>query len=169
MKAKQDPPDFRRLLEYLKDTRGFDFGVYKTPTLSRRIERRMSTVDAHSYTDYIDYLEVHPDEFEQLFNAILINVTAFFRDTETFEYIRKTLIPEILTTRAPDDPIRVWSAGCASGEEPYSIAMLFAEALDPLKFRERVKIYATDVDEDALASARQGMYTEKQIESVPRI
>ena len=161
------PPGFERLLDYLKDTRGCDLSGYKTPTLSRRIEKRMSMVGAPDYPAYIDYLEVHPDEFEQLFNIILINVTAFFRDTETFTQIRTAILPSILAARGPHDPVRVWSAGCASGEEPYSVAILLAELLGPQEFRERVKIYATDIDEEALTAARQGAYSEKQMEPVP--
>jgi len=167
MNRRKVPPDFDRLLEYLKDARGFDFGVYKPATLSRRIEKRMGTVGVKSYADYIDFLEVHPDEFAELFNAILINVTGFFRDAETFEYIRHTIIPEMINGKEPDDPIRVWSAGCASGEEAYSIAILLGEALGEGPYRDRVKIYATDIDDDALSAARHASYTEKQIDAVP--
>jgi two-component system CheB/CheR fusion protein len=167
MKAMKEPPDFNRLVEYLKEARAFDFSVYKSATLIRRIDRRMSLVGVQSYSDYIDYLEVHPDEYGELFNAVLINVTAFFRDSETFQYITETTIPDILKAKAAGDSIRIWSAGCASGEEAYSIAILFAEALGPQAFRERVKIYATDIDDSALAAARQAMYTERQIEAVP--
>jgi two-component system CheB/CheR fusion protein len=167
MKAKKNGPDFERLVRYLKQARGFDFGVYKPTTLSRRIEKRMAAIDVGSFADYIDYLEVHPDEFPKLFNAILINVTGFFRDADTFEYIRRTIIPDLLKTKEGDDPVRVWSAGCASGEEAYSVAMLFGEAMGEKAARERVKNYATDVDDEALASARQATYTDKQIEGVP--
>jgi two-component system CheB/CheR fusion protein len=167
MNQTKTPLDFDRLLAHLKDTRAFDFSVYKPTTLSRRIEKRMGSIGIKDYGDYIDYLEVHPDEFAELFNSILINVTAFFRDPETFEYIRKTIIPDILSAKEHDDPIRVWSAGCASGEEAYSVAILLGEALGPRGYRDRVKIYATDIDEDALAAARHAVYSEKQIEAVP--
>jgi two-component system, chemotaxis family, CheB/CheR fusion protein len=167
MKSKKLSPDFERLLAHLKEARGFDFGVYKPTTLSRRIEKRMGAVGINSFSDYIDFLEVHPDEFGELFNAILINVTSFFRDTETFDYVRDVIVPAILAGKGADDPIRVWSAGCASGEEAYSIAIIFGEALGDRATRERVKIYATDVDEDALASARQAIYTDRQVEAVP--
>jgi two-component system CheB/CheR fusion protein len=167
MKGNKNPPDFERLVEYLKESRGFDFSVYKPTTLSRRIEKRMSAVGVHDFSNYIDYLEVHPDEFGELFNAILINVTAFFRDAETFDYIRTTLVPQILAGKDADEPIRVWSAGCASGEEAYSIAIIFAEALGERVARDRVKIYATDIDDEALTAARQAAYTDKQIEAIP--
>src|SRR5688572_4716908 len=153
MNRRKTPQDFDRLLEYLKDARGFDFSAYKSATMSRRIEKRMGTIGVKSYSDYIDFLEVHPNEFAELFNVILINVTAFFRDPETFEYIRNTIIPDVVSTKQPDDPIRVWSAGCASGEEAYSIAILLSESLGPQAYRDRVKIYGTDIDEDALSAA----------------
>src|SRR6185295_10401072 len=96
----------------------------------------------------------------------LINITAFFRDTPAWEYLSETIVPRIIAGKAADEPIRVWSAGCASGEEVYSIAILFAEALGKDEFRKKVKIYATDVDEEALTSARQATYTAKQMSPV---
>ena len=160
-------PEFERLLQYLKQSRGFDFTAYKRTTLGRRIDKRMAVVEVGSYGDYSDYLEVHPDEFSQLFNSILINVTTFFRDPPTFEYLRTDVVPALIDARAAGEPIRVWSAGCASGEECYSVAILLAEILGPEQFRDRVKIYATDVDEEELSIARQAMYTDKQMEDMP--
>jgi two-component system CheB/CheR fusion protein len=163
--ANQDP-QLERLLEYLKQTRGFNFTAYKRSTLARRIATRMRAVDVDAHEAYLDYLEVHPEEFGQLFNSILINVTAFFRDAETFDYLRDHVVPAIVERNNGRQPIRIWSAGCASGEECYSVAMLFAEALGSDAFRERVKIYATDIDEEALAQARQASYGERQVEAV---
>jgi two-component system, chemotaxis family, CheB/CheR fusion protein len=100
------------------------------------------------------HLQVHPDEFTALFNTILINVTAFFRDADTWAALRESVLPELLDRH--DGVFRVWSAGCASGEETYSLAIALAEALGVEAFRERVKIYATDVDESSLAHARGG-------------
>jgi len=161
-------PEFENLLEHLKNTRGFDFAAYKRGTLSRRIDRRMSTVGVDSYTAYFDYLQVHQNEFIQLFNSILINVTSFFRDREAFDFLARDVVPKIVQgTRQTGAEIRIWSAGCASGEECYSVAILFAEAMGTEQFRERVKIYATDVDEEELAIARQAMYTDRQIDEVP--
>src|SRR6266850_298752 len=161
-------PEFENLLEHLKNTRGFDFAAYKRATLSRRIDRRMSTVGVDSYTAYFDYLQVHQNEFTQLFNSILINVTSFFRDREAFDFLARDVVPKIVEgSQQTGGDIRIWSAGCASGEECYSVAILFAEAMGAEQFRERVKIYATDVDEEALAGARQAMYTDRQIDDVP--
>ena len=161
-----DEQSFVALLEYLRRTRGFDFTAYKPGSLTRRIQKRMSALAVDEFADYIDYLEVHPDEFGQLFNTILINVTAFFRDESPWEFIRMSVIPELLSGLGADEPIRVWSAGCASGEEAYSIAMLLAEALGPEPFMQRVKIYATDVDEEALNEARRATYAARAVEAV---
>ncbi len=158
---------FDELLDYLRHTRGFDFTAYKRPSLIRRVQKRMDTVAISDFNEYIDYLEVHPDEFKHLFNTILINVTAFFRDESPWDYLRTTIIPGLLQKRTADGVIRVWSAGCASGEEAYTIAMLLAEAVGPDVFAGRVKIYATDVDDEALNDARRAVYVPRQIEAVP--
>jgi two-component system, chemotaxis family, CheB/CheR fusion protein len=158
---------FVRLLDYLKSTRGFDFSGYKASTLMRRLQKRMHEVGAADYAAYHDYLEVHPDEFVPLFDTVLINVTSFFRDPQAWSYIAEQVLPRILEARGPDYPVRCWSAGCASGEEAYTLAMLWVEALGVQEFRRRVKIYATDADGDALAMARQGIYTSAQVHDVP--
>jgi two-component system CheB/CheR fusion protein len=157
---------FEALLSHIKEQRGFDFTGYKRASLARRVQRRMDAVELATYDEYLDYLLVHPDEFTQLFNTILINVTGFFRDAEAWRYLQEELLPPMLKRR-DGQPIRAWSAGCASGEEAYSLAMVFAELLGVEEFRERVKIYATDVDEEALAQARQASYTERELEGVP--
>jgi two-component system CheB/CheR fusion protein len=126
----------------------------------------MGDRDVTSFVDYRDYLEVHPDEFQSLFNTILINVTAFFRDSNAWKYLQEELLPEMLNAKAKSEPIRCWSAGCSSGEEAYTIAIILAELLGIEEFKKRVKIYATDIDEEALAEARQAQYTAKQIEAI---
>ncbi len=161
------PADLERLLEYLKASRGFDFSSYKRTTLSRRIEKRMQVVGVATYDDYQDFLEVHQEEFQYLFNTILINVTSFFRDTEAWDYVRETVVPAILAGKTDADPVRVWVAGCASGEEACTVAILLAEAMGAEAFRSRVKIYATDLDDEALTSSRASSYSEKDLEPVP--
>jgi two-component system CheB/CheR fusion protein len=155
------------LLDYLKVQRGFDFTGYKPSSLARRIAKRMEEIRVDSYEAYIDHLEVHPEEFAALFNTILINVTAFFRDPEAWEYLAEDTVPRVLKSIPPDAPVRVWCAGCSSGEETYTMAMLLADALGEKAYLERVKIYATDVDDDALDAARAAVYTPKQVEAVP--
>ena len=160
-------PAFEALLEHLKSSRGFDFTGYKRSSLVRRVDRRMAQVGIGSYTDYLDHLELHGDEFTALFNTILINVTGFFRDPEAWDYLRRDVLPALLAAKGNGHPLRLWSAGCASGEEAYTLAMVLAELLGPTGFRDRVKIYATDVDEEALAYARQGSYSEREVRGVP--
>jgi two-component system, chemotaxis family, CheB/CheR fusion protein len=159
--------DLEVLLDYLRRSRGFDFTGYKRTSLSRRIEKRMQEVGADGYLSYLDLLEVDPEEFTQLFNTILLNVTSFFRDPPAWEYLRAAILPKMVAAKPEDEPIRIWSAGCASGEEAYTLAIVIAETLGLEAMRERVKIYATDVDEEALAQARQARYTDKQVEGVP--
>jgi two-component system CheB/CheR fusion protein len=158
---------FEALLDYLKRNRGFDGTGYKRPSLMRRVLRRIQLVNLQDYADYIDYLEVHPEEFTRLFNTLLINVTAFFRDEPAWDYLAREIIPRILADKPSNEPIRVWSAACASGEEAYTLAMLLAEALGPTEFHQRAKIYATDIDDDALNQARQANYSDKELQSVP--
>ncbi|MFL6195335.1 MAG: CheR family methyltransferase [Thermoanaerobaculia bacterium] len=167
MTVESSGNDFTRLLDYLKASRGFDFSAYKVSSLMRRIQKRMRDVGVAGYSEYIDYLEVHPQEFGPLFDTVLINVTSFFRDTAAWQFLAEQVIPRILEERGPDRPVRVWTAGCASGEEAYSIAMLLIEALGEDGLRQRVKIYATDADEGALAAARQGAYDQRHVAGVP--
>ena len=165
-RAQADAQEFEELLEFLKVKRGLDLTGYKRPTLRRRVHKRMGGVKVEGYDDYIDYLEVHPDEFVALFNTVLINVTGFFRDAEAWGYMAREVIPDLLE-RAGDAPVRVWSAGCATGEEPYTLVMLFAEALGVEGCRQRVKIYATDADEEELVKARVGRYSLERVKDVP--
>ena len=150
-------PAFEALLEFIKRSRGFDFTGYKRTSLERRVRRRLDALGCESYGDYLDYLEVHPDEFAQLFDMLLINVTDFFRDPPAWDHLRDDILPELVEA-AQDSALRVWSAGCASGEEAYTAAIVLAEALGADAYRERVKIYATDVDDGALSVARQAVY-----------
>jgi two-component system CheB/CheR fusion protein len=162
-----DDERLETLLDYLKSTRGFDFSAYKRSSLVRRIQKRLQTVTADSYDAYRDYLEAHPEEFGVLFNTILINVTSFFRDPDAWEFLTSQIVPQILAGSRSDSVIRVWSTGCASGEEAYTLAMILAEQIGIEAFRRRVKIYASDVDDDALTQARHATYTASQVEDVP--
>jgi two-component system CheB/CheR fusion protein len=155
------------LLQHLKDTRGFDFTGYKQASLQRRIGKRMTQVGTGTPSEYLDYLEVHPDEFARLFDMILINVTGFFRDPAAWEFVSSVAVSRLLANKGDRAAIRVWTAGCASGEEAYTMAMILAEAVGVEGFVGRVKVYATDADEDALATARHGVYSAKEVEGVP--
>ncbi|MBO0686483.1 MAG: PAS domain-containing protein, partial [Candidatus Dormibacteraeota bacterium] len=157
---------FEALLEYLRQTRGVDFGGYKPSTLKRRVAKRLNAVGASSFPDYLDHLQVDADEFSRLFDTILINVTSFFRDGPAWDYLQSEVVPAILAQRGESGQIRIWSAGCASGEEAYSLAMSFCEAMGPDDFMQRVKLYATDIDDDALVRPRHG-YSQSDLEAVP--
>jgi two-component system CheB/CheR fusion protein len=159
-------PEFQSLLEYIHRSRGFDFSGYKRASLKRRIKKRMQMVTIADYGSYQDYLEVHPEEFRVLFDTILINVTAFFRDPAAWEVLGREIVPRLVAARPPDEPIRLWSAGCASGEEAYSLAIMMAEALGMDEMRARVKIYATDADEGALTKARQATFEAKELQGL---
>jgi two-component system, chemotaxis family, CheB/CheR fusion protein len=156
------------LLNFVKATRGFDFTGYKRSSLERRVTKRMEDIGAESYDAYIDRLELHPEEFAHLFNTILINVTGFYRDPQTWDYLAGEVIPELVQRRPQDAPLRVWCAGVASGEEAYTVAMIFAEVLGEKGFLDRVKIYATDADEEALQQGRAATYSAKAVESLPQ-
>jgi two-component system CheB/CheR fusion protein len=158
---------FEALLEFLRQSRGFDFTGYKRSSLKRRVRKQMQTHEIDSFSDYLDYLQVHPEEFLPLFNTILINVTSFFRDPTAWNYLEHHVISRLLSKKSETQPIRVWSAGCASGEEAYTLATILTEALGVEKFRQRVKIYATDVDEEALNLARSASYSVKDLQPVP--
>src|SRR5262245_26131417 len=159
--------DFEDLLLFVKENRGFDFTGYKRPSLTRRFERRMQSLGIDDFAGYRTRLEEDPDEFVELFNTILINVTSFFRDPSSWEYLAQEIVPRVVEEKPEDGDIRVWSPGCASGDEAYSIGMLLLEALGENEFRERVKIYATDVDEQALTQGRHAMYGPKAVADVP--
>ena len=160
-------PQLDELLEYLREQRGFDFTGYKRPNVERRVEKRMSDVGVQSYRQYQEHLETHPEEFANLFDTLLINVTGFFRDPESWKFLAEEVVPEILAAKAPDEPIRAWVAGCATGEEAYTLAMVLAEALGEEQFLRRVRIYASDLDQGALAVARIGAYRPAALENVP--
>jgi two-component system CheB/CheR fusion protein len=167
MANPEEDQEFEKMLDHIQNSRNIDFHGYKRMSLKRRTLKRMQTVGVKEFNDYSAYLDEHPDEFAQLFNTILINVTSFFRDPPAWDYLGKEIIPRILADKAPGDPIRIWSAGCASGEETYSLAMLMAEALGQEAFTRRAKIYGTDVDEDALFNARRASFTEKAVQAIP--
>src|SRR3954468_3706409 len=167
MSETDDDPGFEALLDFLKRSRGFDFSGYRRTRLERRLRRRMDVVGCQSFGDYLDYVEVHPEEYAQLFDTLLINVTEFFRDAPAWDHLREEVLPQLMADKPPEEQVRVWSAGCASGQEAYSAAMVLVELLGREAFLDRVKIYATDIDEDALSTARLATYTAKEVAGVP--
>jgi two-component system CheB/CheR fusion protein len=160
-------PRFEELLEYLNKSRACDFTGYKRASLMRRVHKRMGEVGVTGFEAYQDYLDVHSQEFAALFNTILINVTSFFRDPEAWEYLADVIVPQILASKTADSSIRIWSAGCATGEEAYSLAMILAEALGLEACCRQVNIYATDLDGQDLEQARQASYSADAVAAVP--
>ena len=135
-----------------------DFALYKHGTLERRVERRMALAGVKTAARYLDLLLRDAAERDQLSKDLLINVTGFFRDAAVFDFLAKSVIPELVRDHPLDRPLRIWVAGCSSGEETYSLAMLFREQIDASKRGVKLQIFASDVDPDAVASAREGLY-----------
>jgi two-component system CheB/CheR fusion protein len=165
-KAAPDP-EFESLLRHIQESRSLDFRGYKRTSLRRRIALRMEAVGAEDFADYRATLEAQPSEFGDLLNTVLINVTSFFRDEDAWTVLKTQVVPQLMERDEDERGIRIWSIGCASGEEPYSIAMLLADAMGQKEFCRRVKIYATDLDEEALKAARAATYTPRDVEGVP--
>ena len=149
-----------RILGFLRVRTGHDFSQYKHASLMRRIDRRLQVVRSPSMRDYLDYLRENPDEVQALFADLLISVTRFFRDSSAFEQLGKIVVPAILENKSPSDTVRIWVPGCATGEEAYSIAMLFLDGQAKRGTRPAIQIFATDLDTRALEVARQGCYPE---------
>ncbi len=147
-----------RILMQMRTATGHDFSQYKKSTIGRRIERRMSQHDITDIEVYARYLKEHPDEIQVLFKELLINVTSFFRDPEAFDALRNEILPQLFQNKPENYVFRVWVAGCASGEEAYSIAILLRELMKDRKSEFKIQIYATDLDDDAIAIARAGLY-----------
>jgi two-component system, chemotaxis family, CheB/CheR fusion protein len=139
---------------------GIDFTSYKQNTIRRRIERRMALGHIETHEEYAAFLKSNPAEVEQLYKDLLIKVTSFFRDPQAFNVLQEEVIPRILECKPPGSSIRVWVPACATGEEAYSIAMLFQEAIDQAKQNCEVHIFATDIDMDAISFARQAIYAD---------
>jgi len=139
---------------------GHDFTQYKRSSVLRRLERRMRVTRINSLADYLDYITEHPPEIKELFKDLLISVTNFFRDPEAFAKLQETIIPKLFEGKGPKDSVRVWVAGCATGEEAYSLAILLDEYAQTLDSPPTIQIFATDIDQEALDIARKGSYPE---------
>lgn len=147
-----------RLLAQLRTATGHDFSLYKKSTISRRIERRMAQHDLSDIDLYIRYLKENPAEAQLLFKELLINVTSFFRNREAFDVLKQDILPHLFAGKPADYVFRVWVAGCSTGEEAYSIAIALREYMDETHQEFKVQFYGTDLDDDAIAVARAGVY-----------
>jgi two-component system CheB/CheR fusion protein len=147
-----------RILMLLRTGTGHDFSSYKKTTVTRRIERRMSQQHIEDTEIYARHLEEHPAEVRALFKELLINVTSFFRDPDAFVTLKQHILPQLVAGKPEGDVFRVWVVGCATGEEAYSIAMLLRELADETRQALKIQLYSTDIDEDAIATARAGLF-----------
>ncbi len=158
----------RTVLVQLRDRSGVDFTQYKTPTIMRRLSRLMVAAGVNTLAEYLTYLQQHPEGYAKLVGAFLIKVTEFFRDAPLYDELKKTVLPRLIEdARAGNGELRMWSAGTSTGEEAYSLAMLVAELVRNEAVEISVRIFATDLDDDAIAFARRGFYPEESIRQLP--
>jgi two-component system CheB/CheR fusion protein len=158
--AEKDQSDLEKIIILLRGQSGQDFSLYKKSTISRRVERRMGLHQIAKVSDYVRYLRENPKESELLFKELLIGVTNFFRDPAVWRQLKDKVIPQFLANQPQGGVLRAWTVGCSTGEEAYSLAIVFKEALEEVKSAKNLslKIFATDLDKDAIAKARAGVY-----------
>jgi two-component system CheB/CheR fusion protein len=159
-------PDLKNILNQLHKATGVDFSVYKMSTIKRRIIRRMLMYKVTQLNEYVKLLSQKKEEIDILYQDLLINVTSFFRDTETHKYLKETLFPKLLTRKKIGESLRIWIPACATGEEAYSIAMMLLEIQESKATNIPVQIFATDLSEQAISKARIGIYTKQDLETV---
>lgn len=158
----------KNILNFLKEQRGFDFNAYRSSMLERRIQKRLDNTSTNNLEEYFEYLMQHPEELDKLIDVFTINVSRFFRNTLSFEYISKKIIPGLIMDKlqSNDNTLRIWSAGCSFSEEPYSIAIIINEFLKKEKISISLNIFATDIDNKALKGASEGCYGFDEIAEV---
>ncbi len=156
-----DQPELHDIFELLRLRYGIEFKYYKPSTVDRRIERRMSITHCENLTDYVNYLTQMPVELDNLYHDLLIGVTRFFRDAPAFELLEKEIIPKVAGHKQPEDEIRVWLPGCATGEEAYSVAMLLHEFTEKHKISAEIKLFATDIHQASLDKAAAGVFSDR--------
>jgi two-component system CheB/CheR fusion protein len=158
------------LLEMVYRQGGRDFREYKRSTIIRRLERRLHAVGAKTYFDYMQFLDAHPDEYLRLTDTLTIKVSGFFRSPYTFQQVATLVLPELVSHKRSrgGHSLRFWSAACARGEEPYSIAMLLTDSLGDGRPDFDIAIYATDISRQTLEEAQAGAYSQKDIANLPR-
>ncbi len=163
---KNDEDIFKQILLLLRQRSGVDFTYYKQPTFHRRIARRIAITKKNHLADYLKFLRTDKAEQDALFQDVLIPVTSFFRDPKTFQALTKTVFPALFKNKAADEPIRVWIAGCSTGEEAFSIAICLHEFLGEQLSNTKIQIFATDISEKAIRKARAAVYTKAEVEKV---
>ncbi len=156
--ADKPPSGLLKVLMILRSQTGHDFSSYKKTTIHRRVEKRMDLHNIEDLTTYARYVQENADEVQALFKELLIGVTSFFRDPEAFETLKKKFLPQVLENKPDGYNLRVWVPGCATGEEVYSLAIAFMEQLEKLQKDINLQVFGTDIDEDAIGTARAGFY-----------
>ncbi|HEU4633622.1 MAG TPA: chemotaxis protein CheB [Flavisolibacter sp.] len=159
--------DLLGILHLLHRSTGVDFSLYKMNTIKRRIIRRMMLYKLETLKDYAQYIKQHTNEINFLYQDLLINVTAFFRDEDSSDYLKKNLLPKIIKSKASNDPLRVWVPACSTGQEAYSLAMLIIEVLGDKAANTPVQLFATDLSETAINKARLGIYSKDDVIDIP--
>lgn len=161
-------PDLKQIYNLLLKETGVDFSHYKPASIKRRLQHRMQQIETESVKDYVKILEDDKTEINNLYKDILIHVTTFFRDAESFKYLKNILLPRLLKEKLPDQPMRIWIPACSTGEEAYSIAMILAELQETKSNRNRVQIFATDLSDYAIRLARLGEYSKSDLNSLSK-
>ncbi len=157
-----------QIIKYLHEKRGFDFSGYRPSMVERRIRSRLSATNSEDFRQYLSYVEKYPEELDSLIGSLTINVSRFFRDTLAFEYIEHCVLPEMVSEKMqlPDRSLRVWSAGCSTGEEAYSVAILINELFQKENVRFQVHFFATDIDQGAIQKAEEALYSFDKVKDI---
>jgi len=166
LSKKLEEKGFEALKSMIYKKLGLDCTYYRDSYLRRRVNFRMRTKEIETYWEYMEYLKDHPEEYSLLIKDLTINYTKFFRDPEVFLYFRTRILPVLLATKKT---VRIWSAGCASGEEPYTIAMIINDVLGQRINKYLISIYATDIDEKSLRKAKEGEYDDSEISGISNL
>src|SRR5690606_8341357 len=152
--------DLNEIIDFLRSATAHNFSPYKPGTLQRRIERRMAITHAATAADYLSLLKRDPVETNRLSRDLLIGVTSFFRDPETYDFLVENVLPPLLKQRSADQALRIWIPGCSTGEEAYSMAMVFIEQISAAKKKLTIQVFASDLNQEALEIARRATYPE---------
>ena len=163
---REDEKEFSDLKSIIKRKIGFNCEDYKQPHLKRRLAVRLRATESKSYRDYAQMLSKNEDEVNKLKETLTVNVTELFRNPETFDSVRNNVLPELIKQKGINKVIKVWSAGCSNGEEPYSIAIMLNEFLGHSIKRYNISIQATDIDDDSIAKAEMAIFQPKQLEKI---
>lgn len=168
--GENDTEALDRLLEKVQRDTGHDFRDYKRGTITRRLERRLHAAGAKTYLEYMQFLEAHPGEYQRLTDYLTITVSSFFRSPGAFQQVAELVLPEVASNKRNrgEQSLKIWSTACAQGEEPYSIAILLTECPGNKPEDLDISIYATDVNRQALARAKAGIYSPQEVEHLPR-